>query len=90
MSNIKNQPLDTNKSAPKKQLSGSRHMVFGKMNYILTLVSLAVLVIGFALMTGRTDIFSSTKITVAPIVVILGFIIGLAAIFYREKNGENE
>jgi hypothetical protein len=90
MSKIKNQPLDTAKSAQQKHLPKSQDMVFGKMNYILTAVSLVVLVIGFALMTGRTDIYSSTKITVAPIVVILGFIIGLAAIFYKEKSGQAE
>jgi len=90
MSKLKNQPLDTAKSAQQKQLFKSQDMVFGKMNYALTLVSLVVLVIGFALMTGRTDIYNTTKITVAPIVVIIGFIIGLAAIFYREKNGQDE
>lgn len=89
MSNLKNQPLDTAKSG-QKHLPKTQNMVFGKMNYILTLVSLVVLIIGFALMTGKTDIYNSTKITVAPIVVILGFIVGLAAIFYREKGGQGE
>lgn len=61
-------------------------MVFGRMNYILTAASLVILIIGFVLMTGKTDIYNSTKITVAPVVVIIGFLVGMAAIFYREKS----
>jgi len=38
------------------------------------------------LMSGKTDIYNSTKLTVAPIVVILGFILGIVAIFYRKKS----
>lgn len=65
-------------------------MVFGRINYILTAASLVILIIGFALMSGRTDIYNSTKITVAPIVVMLGFLVGIAAIFYKGKGNSGE
>jgi hypothetical protein len=61
-------------------------MLFGTMNYILTGASILVLVIGFALMSGTEDIYNSTKLTVAPIVVFLGFVMGILAIFYRKKS----
>lgn len=61
-------------------------MLFAKENYILIIASLVILVIGFMLMSGKTDIYNSTKLTVAPIVVILGFILGIVAIFYRKKS----
>jgi hypothetical protein len=61
-------------------------MLFDKENYILIIASLVILVIGFMLMSGTTDIYNSTKLTVAPIVVILGFILGIVAIFYRKKS----
>lgn len=61
-------------------------MLFAKENYILIIASLVILVIGFVLMSGKTDIYNSTKLTVAPIVVILGFILGIVAIFYRKKS----
>ncbi|MBM3937573.1 MAG: DUF3098 domain-containing protein [Sphingomonadales bacterium] len=61
-------------------------MLFGPMNYILTGVSILVLVIGFSLMSGTEDIYNSTKLTVAPIVVFLGFILGIVAIFYKKKT----
>ncbi len=60
--------------------------VFSKVNYQLFIASLAIVVIGFTLMSGETDIYSFTKITLAPIVVVLGFAIGFAAILYRLKN----
>jgi hypothetical protein len=60
-------------------------MWFAKENYILIIASLVILVIGFMLMSGTTDIYNSTKLTAAPIVVILGFILGIVAIFYRKK-----
>jgi uncharacterized membrane protein len=65
-------------------------MVFGTMNYILLGASLLILVIGFYLMSGTTNIYNSTKITLAPIVVIVGFALGIVSIFYKGKSNEGE
>ncbi len=60
--------------------------IFSKENYILTAASLAVVVIGFFLMTGSEgDIYDARRVTIAPIVVISGFILGIYAIFYKKK-----
>ena len=72
-------PISKVESKPKQP------MLFAKENYILIIASLVILVIGFMLMSGTTDIYNSTKLTVAPIVVMLGFILGIVAIFYRKK-----
>ena len=62
-------------------------MVFGRMNYILSLVALAVLVVGFLIMSGsKGDIYDFRRITLAPIIVLVGFIIGFFAIFWKPKN----
>ena len=74
------------KNKTTKQETKSQPMLFGTMNYILTGVSILVLVIGFSLMSGTEDIYNSTKLTVAPIVVFLGFILGIVAIFYKKKT----
>ena len=79
MSSIKKPP---SKAESKPQ----QPMLFAKENYILIIASLVILIIGFMLMSGKTDIYNSTKLTVAPIVVILGFILGIVAIFYRKKS----
>jgi len=64
--------------------------VFSKLNYQLFIASLVLVVIGFALMSGETDIYSFTKITLAPIVVVLGFALGFVAILYRPKTTKTE
>jgi hypothetical protein len=74
------------KNKTTKQETKSQPMLFGRTNYILTGASILVLAIGFNLMSGTEDIYNSTKLTVAPIVVFLGFILGIVAIFYKKKT----
>ena len=65
-------------------------MVFTKQNYLITAVAFVVVVIGFFLMYGgKEDIYSFRKITIAPIVVVSGFLIGVFAIMYNpnKNNG---
>jgi hypothetical protein len=58
-------------------------VVFGKLNYILMISGLLALIIGFALMSGggsenpadfNPEIFSFRRITLAPLVVLAGFL----------------
>jgi hypothetical protein len=62
--------------------------VFGKANYRLMLISIAVVVLGFILMTGDTDIYEFRKIVLAPIVVLIGFAIGFAAILKKSNRSD--
>jgi len=68
---------------------------FGKENYMLMALGMVFIVIGFALMSGggsddptkfSPEIFSTRRITVAPIVVLLGYAIEIVAILYRSKE----
>lgn len=79
--------MSKNNPAPasKKEGQAEATLLFGRMNYILMLASVALIVIGFTLMSGSEDIFSPTKITVAPITVLIGFVVGVFAIFYKKK-----
>jgi hypothetical protein len=65
-----------------------RDFAFGKENYILMIAGVVVLAIGFFLMAGPADgdIFESRRITVAPIVVLIGFVIEIFAIFKKPKD----
>ena len=73
-----------------------RNFAFGRMNYILLAVGMAVVIIGFLLMSGsgssdttyNPDIFSARRIKVAPVVCLLGFISMIYAVVYRPK-GDN-
>ncbi len=58
--------------------------VFGKSNYRMLLISIAVVVLGFLLMMGETDIYEFRKIVLAPIVVLAGFTLGFFAILKKK------
>jgi peptidoglycan/LPS O-acetylase OafA/YrhL len=67
--------------------SSKGQFVFGKQNYLLLLIALAVVVIGFVLMYGKEgDIYDFRRTTLAPIVVLSGFVIGIFAIFKKSKG----
>lgn len=77
---------------------GNERMPFTKKNYIMLLVGVVVIILGFVLMSGGGDhtatyfdesIFSHRRITLAPIVVILGFIVVGVAIMKRFKADNN-
>lgn len=61
-------------------------LLFGKMNYRLMIIGVLLIIIGSALMAGKEDIFSFTKITLGPIIAMIGFILQVFAIMYRPKN----
>ena len=60
--------------------------VFQKINYQLFVLSIVIVAIGFFLMMGKEDIYSFTKITLAPLTVVIGFAVGFVAILYKPKN----
>ncbi len=70
------------KNTPIKE-SPQEDFVFGKNNYRLMLLSIIVVVFGFMLMIGDTDIYEFRKIVLAPIVVLAGFAIGFIAILKK-------
>ena len=67
-----------------------------KINYILIAVAVTVIIIGFVLMTGspstateyNPDIFSFRRITLAPIVYLIGFLLVIVGIMYKPKEKE--
>lgn len=71
-----------------------RKFAFSKTNYILLLVGVAVIIIGFILMCGpgstethfEPDIFSVRRIKVAPTVCFFGFLFVIYAILHRSNN----
>lgn len=71
-----------------------KDFAFGRMNYILMAIGMAVVIIGFLLMSGNgstdtnynPDIFSARRIKVAPVVCLLGFVSMIYAVVHRPKN----
>lgn len=77
-----------------KNTDARKDYAFGKTNFILLAVGMAVVIIGFLLMSGGSssaeaynpDIFSVRRIKVAPVVCFLGFISMVYAIVYKPKD----
>ncbi len=68
---------------------------FSKKNYILLFVGLAFMFSGLILMVGggsedptqfSDEIFNFQRLTLAPILLAIGFIIEVFAIMYKEKD----
>jgi hypothetical protein len=67
--------------------------LFDKQNYMIMIAGVAVIIIGFMLMTGpanddpnvfnKEEIYSFRRITLAPVVVIIGFVIEVFAIMRK-------
>lgn len=64
----------------------NQSFAFGKENYTLMVIGLAIIVLGFYLMAGKEDIFSTTKLTIAPILVLGGFAFEIFAIMRKSKD----
>ncbi len=82
--------------AIKRDEDNSRPVfAFGKENYILILIGVGFIVLGFILMTGggskdpnvfNMEMFSFRRITLAPILILIGFGIEIVAIMKRPKD----
>ena len=70
------------KTSPASQDRKSE-LVFTKKNYQLLLISIAIVVFGFILMIGTTDIYDFRKTLLAPMVVLFGFGFGVYAILKK-------
>ena len=71
-----------------------RNYAFGKTNFILLAVGMAIVILGFVLMGGAgsdesvfsADIFSARRIKLAPAVCFIGFISVIYAIIRKPKD----
>jgi len=69
--------------------------LFAKKNYQIMMVGIAFILIGFILMSGgdtgdetsfNPEIFSFRRITLAPIFILIGFVIEIFAIMHKPKK----
>ena len=81
--------------AQKKASDEGAQFAFGKQNYILVLIGLVVMLVGFLLMIGggsddpevfNESLFNFQRLTLAPILILTGYIIEIFAIMKRPKS----
>ena len=71
---------------------------YTRIDYVLLMVGMAIVVLGFLLMSGsgstetayNPDIFSARRIKVAPVVCLIGFVSMIFAVMYKPKDKEVE
>lgn len=80
---VSSNPLSRTREVLKKENSSPATFIFGKKNYQFMLLGIGFLIVGFYLMSGTTDIMSTTKIVIAPIIVLMGFAIEFYAILTK-------
>lgn len=69
-------------------MSDQNKFAFQKANYIIMLIGVLTLVVGFFIMASDSEPygFGFLGLTLGPIVVMLGFLIEFVAIFYKSKK----
>lgn len=82
--------------AKDKKPATVNNPLFGKENYMWMLIGIAVLALGFFLMAGGksadptkfndNEVYSTTRITIAPILIITGLLIEIFAIMKNSKE----
>ena len=80
---------------PTDAADNQKVMPFGRMNYILVIVGIALIALGFILMIGggssnpdvfNEEMFNFRRLTLAPILVLAGFVVEIVAIFWKGKK----
>lgn len=83
-------------------MSAQHQLIYGKMNYMLIGIGAALVILGFFLMAGGgtelgpddyahefdEGIYSFRRITLAPVVIVIGFITVAVAILKKFKTAE--
>lgn len=76
----------------------NKNLAFSKINYILLVLGFVTVLVGLFLMSGSStteeafnpDIFSVTRIKVAPMVCLFGFLFVIVAILWPSKDKNEE
>lgn len=84
-------------SKQKEETFQKETFALGKENYKLMIIGIVVIIIGFLLMMGggsedpkvfNPEVFSFRRITLAPMVVLAGFLFEIYAIMKKPKTTE--
>jgi len=76
-------------------MEANKNTLFGKQNLMWMLIGAIVIILGFFLMAGgksedpnlfnEAEVYSTTRITIAPLLIIAGLIIEIYAIMKKGK-----
>ena len=90
MNKTKNQKQKTIIKQKGKGLFADENFALGKKNYQIIAIGVALMIIGYILMTGMDDIFDFRKTGLSVISIMAGFVIVGYAIMKRPKDKEED
>ena len=61
-------------------------MVFGRRNYVLLLIGLALVVVGYAMMRIENEVDGFLSLYLAPLLILGGYLEVIYAILWRPKK----
>jgi uncharacterized membrane protein len=74
-------------------MSDNKQTLFGKQNYLWMLIGAAIIALGMFLMAGGKsadpkvfdykEVYGTTRVTIAPILIVLGLLVEIYAIFKK-------
>ena len=79
----------------QKENNQKQEFLFGKKNYIIMLIGIAFIALGFVFMSGggsdnpevfNEEIYNWQRIRLAPTLVIIGLVVEIYAIFANQKK----
>ncbi|MDN5328250.1 MAG: hypothetical protein PWP35_37 [Bacteroidales bacterium] len=94
--------MENKKTTQQKQLQESEKkagFAFEKQNYMLMIAGVVLLALGYILMIGggsddpnvfSYDLFSFRRITLAPILILLGFVVEIFAIMWNPAKKQEK
>ena len=79
---------------PQQNDDKKLQFAFGRTNYILMAAGLIILALGYILLSGGSDdptvfndaMFDARRLYVAPILIVVGFIVEIIAILFKSKK----
>lgn len=88
--------MATVKKQSEAAATNTGNSLFTKDNYLWMLIGIAVMAVGFFLMSGGKsadpkvfsdkEVYSTTRITIAPILIIAGLLLEIFAIMKKPKE----
>ncbi len=79
----------------KQAENKNKGFLFDKKNYLLMLLGIVLIAVGLVVMSGggstdpkvfNPDIFNTQRLTIAPLLILLGFVVEVFAIMIKPKE----
>lgn len=95
---MKQTQTKTTTQVKKPAPSAGMGTLFDKANYMWMLIGIGIMILGFLLMAGGrsanpneflpNEVYGTRRITIAPIIILIGLVVMIYAIFKTPKNSE--